>query len=260
MKTGIRAGAWMMVLACLILTVSCDALPHPTTPTAPPTAAPTAVPTTTVSQPIATTATTASTASEQPPQLTAWLAQHHVTYADLEERGCTQLVVTEYTGVRFFECCDRVWSERQEMTTCGFVGKHGVTSDKTEGDGCTPRGLYAVGEAFYRDTLPETGLPIFHITDETYWVDDPDSRFYNQRVEGTAQKDWQSAEHMADYECYRYGFTVQYNVPAVKGAGSAIFFHIGSAPTLGCIAVSEEMVLAYLEELDAAAHPHVLIV
>jgi L,D-peptidoglycan transpeptidase YkuD (ErfK/YbiS/YcfS/YnhG family) len=90
-------------------------------------------------------------------------------------------------------------------------------------------------------------------------VDDPDSDFYNKYVVGTENKDWNSAERMIEYNGYRYGFVVDYNVECIKGAGSAIFFHIGSNPTAGCVATSEEVILKYLSLLDKNKNPYVLI-
>ena len=79
-------------------------------------------------------------------------------------------------------------------------------------------------------------------------------------MEGTAEKDWNSAEHMIDYDVYRYGFVIDYNTAAAYNAGSAIFFHISSNPTAGCIGTDESFVLGYLAKLDASANPFILIV
>ena len=129
------------------------------------------------------------------------------------------------------------------MVCSGYLGRNGTNDSKKEGDGCTPLGLYSVGSGFYIKEAPETGLDLFQITQDTYWIDDPNSQFYNQCVEGTENKDWKSAEHMISYSKeYLYGFVVDYNLAAEKGVGSAIFFHINSNPTAGCIATTEEMV------------------
>ena len=78
-------------------------------------------------------------------------------------------------------------------------------------------------------------------------------------MEGSQYQDWSSAEHMIDYSSYEYGFVIGYNLDCVKGAGSAIFFHIGSGPTAGCVATSSDMVLSYLSKLSAQSHPYILI-
>lgn len=200
---------------------------------------------------------------EQPEALTELLDRNSTTYEDLARENCSQLVAVLASGtsarIRFYSCSDGLWQEIQDMSCTGHVGRSGVLSTKREGDGGTPAGIYAIGTAFYIQDAPETALEIFQITADTYWVDDPNSKFYNQRVEGTDNKDWSSAEHMIRYDAYRYGFVVEYNTACEYGAGSAIFFHIGDHPTAGCIATNESMVLAYLAELDPSKHPHILI-
>lgn len=200
---------------------------------------------------------------KQPPALTRLLEDNCITYEELKQQGCSQLITVVSEGtladIRFYSCNNEVWEERSNLFSQGYVGRSGVCVDKREGDGCTPWGLYGIGSCFYIDKVPNTKLDVFQISDDTYWVDDPDSVFYNQRVEGTENKDWKSAEHMISYDVYRYGFVVEYNLLAKYMAGSAIFFHIGDRPTAGCIATDEEVVLAYLAELDKERNPCILI-
>lgn len=199
----------------------------------------------------------------QPGELTACLQRARTDYDALQAAGCTQLVVVSAKGtwaqIQYYRYTAGVWEEQPALKCEGYVGAGGVSDQKREGDGATPAGLYPIEEAFYIRQLPQTGLDAFQITQDTYWVDDPNSAFYNQRVEGTAEKDWASAEHMISYPQYRCGFVVGYNMPVQPAAGSAIFFHIGSSATAGCIATTETMVLAYLKELDKACSPHILI-
>lgn len=201
---------------------------------------------------------------QQPAELTKLLENRGIGYEELEQSGCSQLITVVSNGttakIHFYSREADVWEELPELNCDGRVGRSGVSVDKQEGDGSTPSGLFGIGSAFYIANQPDTGLDLFQITDQTYWVDDPNSAFYNQRVEGTQNKDWNSAEYMISYDVYRYGFVVDYNPQAVKGAGSAIFFHIGDTPTAGCIATGENIVLAYLKELTKERNPHILIV
>ncbi|MEE1106329.1 MAG: hypothetical protein UH083_10245, partial [Ruminococcus sp.] len=125
-----------------------------------------------------------------------------------------------------------------------------------------PQGLFHVGSAFYQDDAPQTGLDVFPITPDTYWVDDPDSPNYNQLVVGDDALGGDHAEHMSEISSYTYGFVIEYNMPPTGyAAGSAIFFHVShDSPTLGCVAVSEQKVLAYLAKLDASKNPYILII
>ena len=247
-----------------------EAVTQPSTeaPTQPPTQAPTQPPTETSTEPAPTETVAPPPETTAPPQqpagLAALLRGSGVTWGKLQQKGCSQLITVVADGTKaklcFFTCEEGIWQELPELSCQGYVGRKGVSGKKQEGDGCTPTGLYGIGSAFYIQTLPDTGLDAFQITDKTYWVDDPNSKFYNQKVEGTQNKDWNSAEHMISYDAYRYGFVVEYNLQAVKNAGSAIFFHIGDSSTSGCIATGEHMVLDYLKELDREQNPHILII
>lgn len=201
---------------------------------------------------------------EVPEELNEIFSENGFTAEKLEETECKQLVLVDSTEdepiVRFFEVEENRWSENRECSGFVLIGRNGVTENKREGDGCTPLGFHKIGSAFYVDEKVETKLSCFKITEDSYWVDDPDSVHYNKYVEGTEAKDWNSAEHMIEYNGYRYGFVLDYNMECIPGAGSAIFFHIGSNPTAGCIATNEELLLKYLSLLDKDKNPYVLVV
>lgn len=178
--------------------------------------------------------------------------------------SCSQILLVESAGSRatiyFYEkneagsfTCD------ESLTSSGWVGKGGVGT-ASEYKPVTPFGLYPIEEAFYTGNKPSTGLSSFRITPDTYWVDDPSSRFYNQRVVGTADRDWNSAEEMYISD-YRYGFVIGYNTRnIVPGAGSAFFFHVYGQPTDGCVGTNEGAVLSILSKLNASKNPRILIV
>ncbi|MCL2747479.1 MAG: L,D-transpeptidase family protein [Oscillospiraceae bacterium] len=177
----------------------------------------------------------------------------------------SQLVVVKSVGSRaqvylYEKGSKGLWTENKAYRVSGWVGAAGVKRDKREGDKATPSGQYRIGEAFYIDKAPKTKLDVFKITKNTYWVDDPNSAYYNQRVEGTKHKDWKSAEYMIQYKtAYKYGFVIEYNTARVPGAGSAVFFHVGARATSGCVAVREADILLYLKVLDRAKNPHIIV-
>ena len=184
----------------------------------------------------------------------------------LDEVNSRQLIIVDSNGtsasVSFYEKNGNEWSRVDSMSTSGYVGSEGTTDEPSETKSATPKGLYSVGDAFYQDSKPNTKLSTFKITSNTYWIDDPNSKYYNKRVEGTSNKDWNSAEHMSEISVYKYGFVINYNVsPVKKGAGSAMFFHISSnRPTGGCVSVPEDMLIKYLEKLDKSNNPYILII
>jgi L,D-peptidoglycan transpeptidase YkuD (ErfK/YbiS/YcfS/YnhG family) len=144
----------------------------------------------------------------------------------------------------------------------GHVGKNGVRSDKTEGDGCTPAGLYSLGYAFGTKDKSDTAMDFYDVTENSYWVDDPASPYYNRWIESADYFEWTTAEHLADYQIsYAYAVVIRYNMsPAVPGKGSAVFLHCGTEPTSGCIAVPEDDMLRILAWLDPEKKPAILIV
>lgn len=133
-----------------------------------------------------------------------------------------------------------------------YIGSGGSEYDVPEGSKKTPGGILPVGEGFYIKDKPATEYPLFEITEDTYWVTDPASRFYNQRVTGTEDKDWENADHMITSDkSYKYGLVINYNTDPVDNTkGSAIFMHCGNNATEGSVAVPENVMKTILEWLD----------
>ena len=210
-------------------------------------------------------ATETEPAIQAPDNMVNLLAQNDNSLESLSEIGCKQFVTVSSNGssahIDFYELNENEWDIDESLSCEGFVGSNGVTTDMHEGGYASPKGLYPIGDAFYIYNKPETALSTFEITNDTYWVDDPDSKYYNKRVEGTSDKDWNSAEHMIDYAAaYEYGFVIDYNPDAVYNAGSAIFLHISYSSTAGCVGTDRDMVLQYLAKLDSTKNPYILII
>lgn len=187
------------------------------------------------------------------------------TSEEVTEMACRQIITVESNGsnaqINFYRFSDNTWTLDSDLSCSGFVGSNGITENMHEGNYATPKGIFPISEAFFIHEPPVTGLPLFQITNDTYWIDDPDSAYYNRRIEGTVNKDWNSAEHMIDYPvAYEYGFVIDYNKEAVYNAGSAIFFHVSTSPTAGCIGTDRTMVLKYLQALNIAENPYIIIV
>ena len=199
----------------------------------------------------------------QPQKLLDLLKKSNCSINDLQTKNCEQLITVTSDGnlakICFFELQENVWCEVDNINCTGYIGKNGIKVNKSEGDKCTPAGLFGIGSAFYINQKPTTGLDCFKITEDSYWVDDPNSKFYNQYVEGTDKKDWESAEHMIDYSRYKYGFTINYNMEQKPDLGSAIFFHTGNSYTAGCVSAKEENVLNYLSLLNKTKNPYILL-
>jgi len=142
---------------------------------------------------------------------------------------------------------------------------------KIEGDGKAPAGIFKLGPAFgyYENFLPGSKLPYRHITERDYFIDDPQSRDYNQwvslpeNVTNNPQARWSSFERMKRKDnLYELGIVIRHNTdPVIKGRGSAIFFHVWrkhGAPTAGCTAMARDNLLALIQWLDPALEPRLV--
>lgn len=143
------------------------------------------------------------------------------------------------------------------ISSNGYVGKNGITDNKKEGDGKTPSGIYGIGTSFGIYNNPGTNLPYRKVTKNDYWVDDSNSRYYNQWVDITkVDKDWKSAEHLySEKVAYKYSLVVNYNTENIlPGKGSAIFLHNSTGGyTAGCISIPENTLVSILKKLKPTA-------
>jgi len=159
--------------------------------------------------------------------------ERHVTDQALRPHAPVNLVVRPdgriEAGGRSFRCA---------------LGPAGVVSDKKEGDGATPAGVFPLRRVLYRADRaapPETGLPAAATEPNAGWCDDPADPAYNRPVTLPYPA---STERLArEDEVYDILVVLGHNDdPPVPGAGSAIFFHLARenySPTEGCVAVCE---------------------
>ena len=160
------------------------------------------------------------------------------------------------------------------------IGKNGVSNHTYEGSVTTPLGKFNLGIAFGTHDL-NINYPYIKISSSHYWVDDPNSKYYNNLVSlneyintfkypyivNTNQKEFSSAEHLIDYpKQYEYAIYIEYNVDGEKyddgvGKGSAIFLHClgDKGYTGGCVAIPKEEMLFILIFLDRNRHPQIII-
>lgn len=212
------------------------------------------------------TSTTATTMTTEPPvivctEFSSILEENHYTLEDLGESQ--QLIAVISSGssctVYGFSETDRNWAT--DFVTSGCVGKNGVSAESQEGDYRTPKGLFSLGFAFGTENLTDLSIPYRQLHENCYWVDDPESEYYNQWQE-TTNVTWKSAEHLIDYAAsYRYTVVVNYNMnPIVPYKGSAIFLHCATGSyTAGCIAVPTADMRKILYWLKKGANPMILI-
>ncbi|MBU2091200.1 MAG: L,D-transpeptidase family protein [Alphaproteobacteria bacterium] len=133
------------------------------------------------------------------------------------------------------------------------LGRAGLirATEKREGDGGTPLGIWPLRRLFYRpDRLPtpETGLVSVPLTPQHGWCDAPADPAYNRLV--TLPYPASHEEMWRQDAVYDLVVELGYNDdPVQPGSGSAIFLHIardGYLPTEGCVALAEADLLAVL--------------
>ncbi|HWR40608.1 MAG TPA: M15 family metallopeptidase [Patescibacteria group bacterium] len=149
--------------------------------------------------------------------------------------------------------------------TDAVIGKNGFADlgEKQEGDGKSPRGIFALETAFGYASAAATAMPYRQTTAEDYWVDDVASPDYNRWVH-RSQPPTGSFERMKpDNHLYEFGLVVEYNTrPVAPGKGSAIFVHVWRKPgwgTAGCVAFSREDMLRLLAWLDPMKRPVIVM-
>ncbi|MBO6894047.1 MAG: L,D-transpeptidase family protein [Roseibium sp.] len=145
-----------------------------------------------------------------------------------------------------------------QITVPCALGRSGIVSRKAEGDGATPTGRFELLHVYYRPDRglpPPTVLPMTPLTPDAGWCDDPRHRLYNRPVSlpfaASHEKMWRE-DRLYDIvvvlDCNMY--------PAVKGKGSAIFFHIAREdyrPTEGCVAIAPEHMRLLLSKVGPGA-------
>lgn len=183
-----------------------------------------------------------------------------------EDISAEQLIVVDtYSSTADVYCFEKTQTGWKDIAGIekvkGYVGTQGISIHANEYESYTPAGLFGIGTGFGICDDPGTGLDYFKVTNDSYWVDDVNSKYYNQHIEGTQNRDWTSAEHLIDYSgSYNYCAFIEYNSdPAVPGKGSAFFLHVGSSPTAGCVAVSENAMINILKWLKKEKQPQILI-
>ncbi|WP_223228007.1 L,D-transpeptidase family protein [Lutimaribacter pacificus] len=126
------------------------------------------------------------------------------------------------------------------------IGRGGLTGDKREGDGATPRGMHCIAGLLYRpDRMARPAGWALPIRPSDLWSDDPGQPDYNRMVRVPYPHSHETLRR-AD-PLYDLVLLTDWNWPqAVPGRGSAIFLHQWRRPhypTEGCIAFRRDHLL-----------------
>jgi L,D-peptidoglycan transpeptidase YkuD (ErfK/YbiS/YcfS/YnhG family) len=172
--------------------------------------------------------------------------------------------------VTLWQRTGRCWSQAAGPWS-SWVGYHGMSTDKVEGDGTTPIGVFALSSQFYGNA-PDPGVhgSYHQLVCGDWWDEDPESPQYNtfQHVAcGTTPSfavppAGRGSEALwTETTAYQSFAFVEYNSdPVIAGKGSAIFIHdnVGGA-TDGCVALYPTDLVALLRWLEPGQSPHIAI-
>ena len=139
---------------------------------------------------------------------------------------------------------------------------------RTEGDGSTPIGIYAIGPTVYGVNPDPGGLryPFHQLVAGDYWDENPQSPTYNT-FQHSANTDCGANPFGGNTEClwtetvaYRYFAVIEFNpAPTTSPIGSGVFLHVGTGgATAGCVSLAEPDLLAVLRWLDPTASPAIV--
>jgi len=142
----------------------------------------------------------------------------------------------------------------EEFTFKCCVGEHGTTNNKVEGDKKTPKGLYSLGNVYFRkdrNVKPITKLKTISLSKKMGWCNDVKSKKYNKLI-ARNKKIKHEKMFRKDYK-YDYVIPINYNTKNTKiGKGSAIFIHLSKnyKETAGCIALKKKDLLILLKLIN----------
>jgi L,D-peptidoglycan transpeptidase YkuD (ErfK/YbiS/YcfS/YnhG family) len=147
-----------------------------------------------------------------------------------------------------------------------WLGQRGISGNKREGDRTTPAGFFGFNHVMY-GLAPNPGVrfPYHRIVCGDWWVEDPQSPYYNlfHHVRCGSKPPFRvTSEDMSKSPtAYRNLAVIDSNTnPIVPGRGSGIFLHVSRGhPTLGCISLPLPRLLRVLRWLNPASEPRIAI-
>ena len=108
------------------------------------------------------------------------------------------------------------------------IGKKGFCNKKVEGDLTTPKGIFNLGNIYYRSDRikkPFTKLKSIKIKKNMGWCDDPNSEQYNTLIKLPSKFKYEKLYKKENI--YDIILVLNYNMsPIIKNKGSAIFIHV----------------------------------
>jgi L,D-peptidoglycan transpeptidase YkuD (ErfK/YbiS/YcfS/YnhG family) len=190
----------------------------------------------------------------------------------LETGSATQLVTVIARSRASTQGILRLWRKRAACWRAAagpwtaWLGFHGTSPAKREGDRRTPTGMFGFARVMY-GIAPNPGVrfPYRRLVCGDWWVEDPASPSYNRfrhvRCGSTPPFRVKSEDMSRSPTAYRDLAVIAYNTsPVVPGRGSGIFLHASTGrPTLGCVSLPLAKLVTTLRWLRPGARPVIAI-
>ena len=181
-----------------------------------------------------------------------------------QDLGTNQMLIVAASGMDKTTCNvsmherDEAGNWIQIISVDGYVGKNGMVFDSERKEGCgkTPIGVYHFNKAFGIADDPGCAIPYVKVTKDLYWSSDMrDGMHYNEMVSinDYPDLDKKNSEHLIDYtKAYQYCLNISFNDECTPGRGSAIFLHCtgNNKYTAGCVAVSKDAMVKIMRCVD----------
>ena len=181
-----------------------------------------------------------------------------------QDLGTNQMLIVAASGMDKTSCNvsmherDEAGNWIQILSVDGYVGKNGMVFDSERKEGCgkTPIGVYHFNKAFGIADDPGCAIPYVKVTKDLYWSSDMrDGMRYNEMVSinDYPDLDKKNSEHLIDYtKAYQYCLNISFNDECTPGRGSAIFLHCtgNNKYTAGCVAVSKDAMVKIMKCVD----------
>jgi L,D-peptidoglycan transpeptidase YkuD (ErfK/YbiS/YcfS/YnhG family) len=152
---------------------------------------------------------------------------------------------------------NRGWLVAGTQTIPVALGRGGIKSNKFEGDGATPRGVFRPIRLWWRadrHVRPRTFLPVRAIRPDDAWCEDPADRHYNKPIRRSG--DQQGDRLKRDDGLYDFIVEIDYNTrPRIARRGSAVFLHLARenfSPTAGCVGMTQSAMRRLLSRIGPA--------
>ena len=181
-----------------------------------------------------------------------------------QDLGTNQLLIVAATAMNKTTCKVSMHERDEEgnwiqvFSVDGYVGKHGMVLDSERKEGCgkTPIGVYHFDKAFGIADDPGCAFPYIKVTKDLYWSSDMrDGMHYNELVSinDVPELDVKNSEHLIDYtRAYQYCLNISFNEECTPGRGSAMFLHCtgNNKYTAGCVAVPKDTMKKIMQRVD----------